>query len=95
MLKLESVTWLDHYSSQGWQPIPTEVIKYQATTVGYNVYEDDDTIVLAQTASEDAVADLMHILKVNVVSRRDVYVKKTNRPTQTLTEDFSQPGLPD
>jgi TolB-like protein len=89
MFNLEAITWLDHYSSQGWQPIPTEAQKYSAITIGYNVFEDEDTIVLAQTVSEDAVADLMHILKVNVLDRKEIYVKKTSRPVKTSTEDPS------
>lgn len=91
MFKLEMVNWLDHYSSQGWQPVPTEVTKYSVTTVGYNVYEDEDTIVLAQTVSVDAVADLMHILKTNVLNRSEINVKKTSRSAKVTEKDSSQP----
>lgn len=79
VIKLEMVWWRDHYSSQGWQDPPTSAEHYVATSVGFPVFEDKDYVVLAQTVAPWAVADLMHILKSDIVKRKKINANGTGR----------------
>lgn len=76
MYKLEQIHWVDHYSVQGWQQPPEDTLEYVAETVGYNVLENERYVCLAQTYSPDAVADIMYIIKNDIVDRREILVKK-------------------
>jgi hypothetical protein len=82
MFPLEMITWEDHYSHQGWQDIPMESPEYLATTVGWVVYEDKKKVVLAQSIADNAIADAMHIMKVNIRHRDDVEIvtKPSKKP---------------
>ena len=76
MKNIELVTWEDHYSHQGWQGTPKESSEYLAHTIGWAVYEDKKKLVLAQSVADEAVADCMHIMKVNIKSRTIIKVPK-------------------
>ena len=90
MFPLICVTWEDHYSHQGWQDIPMESPEYLATTVGWVVYEDKKKVVLAQSIADNAIADAMHIMKVNIRNRDNVEIVTKGRKKIAITDKKEQ-----
>ena len=72
--QLESIQWMDHYSSPGWQEYPnTDVVEdLVATTVGHVLGENKKYLIVAQTVASHACAEVMYILKTDIVKRSKV-----------------------
>lgn len=79
---VEAIVWRDHSESQKLNVDPTIL---RLVTVGMNVYEDDEQVILATSVREDGFDDLFdegaevtstQILKPDIVTRTPVGVYK-------------------
>lgn len=72
MNKIVSVTWKDHYSQSGWfESADLNSFNHINISVGFLVQEnDEDYLTIAQTKYLDGntVADVLHILKENIIT---------------------------
>lgn len=71
-IKVEQITWLDHYSAAGWQDVIDKIpVDYVVNSVGFVINETPKYVVLAQSVSDsNSYAELMHILKINITKRK-------------------------
>jgi hypothetical protein len=64
--------------------------EYLATTVGWVVYKDKKKVVLAQSIADNAIADAMHIMKVNIRNRDNVEIVTKGRKKIAITDKKEQ-----
>ena len=72
-LELLRVEWLDHWSSNGWQPSEVDITALPIVTVGFKAQETKDMLLLAQNADyqqKPTKGNVMSIIKKCIVSRK-------------------------
>lgn len=74
-MKYLAVLWQDHYSEAGWADTDTvKPLGHLNISVGILVQENNVHVTLAQTMhkNEEVVADVIHILKINIIKREEL-----------------------
>lgn len=71
---LQIIRWNDHSTYVGWSEAEdVEIQEHPVTSVGWVVKEDKRAVVLAATRNQEGSSvQRIHILKPNIVSRKNI-----------------------